>query len=147
MRVRKLLLIHPKRSIRALIKKYIFSELSDIQIHEADGSPSALDLINTAAFDVIILPGQLEQLEIADLKACQMASEENLQTPVIIISESESDHPIEELGAQNFDHIVELRKRPAELIQKINAACNPREWRKDEHNTIGKGRYPIILGQ
>jgi hypothetical protein len=39
MRIRKLLLVHPGRSIRALIKKYIFAELSDIELP----MPAAVD--------------------------------------------------------------------------------------------------------
>ncbi len=132
MRVRKLLLIHPKRSTRALIKKYIFSELSDIETLEAEGGPNALHLINTEAFDVIVTADRLKAMELIRLKEKQMASQANAQTPLIVISESESNHHRNELAQQGFDRVVQIRMRPADLIQKINAVCNPRDWRKDD---------------
>lgn len=131
MRIRKVLLVHPSRSIRALIKKYIFEELSDIEITEAQDGRQALDHINDKGFDVVVATDRLKDMEVAEFRSGQESVAHNGHTPLIVISESESDHDRNNLLKQGFDRVVQIRVRPADLIKKINAVCNPRDWRRD----------------
>ena len=131
MRIRKLLLVHPSRSIRALIKKYVFAELSDIDIFEAESGRQALEQMVPDGFDIIICTDLLKDMAVTELKTNQQATAANGHTPLIIISESESNHVRNELVAQGFDRVVQIRVRPADLIHEINALCNPRDWRRD----------------
>jgi CheY-like chemotaxis protein len=131
MRIRKLLLVHPGRSIRALIKKYIFAELSDIEIGEADGGQHALEQLGAKGYDVIISSEQLKDMGLEQFKNHQEATAPNGHTPLIILSESESDDDRDGLVQQGFDHVVQIRVSPADLIKKINTVCDPRNWRKD----------------
>jgi DNA-binding response OmpR family regulator len=131
MRVRKLLLIHPTRSTRGLIKKYIFSELGDIEISEAQGGSEAVSAAKTEHFDVIIAADELKDISIAEFRHELLAKEPDNALPLIIISESESPRVRNELVEQGFDRVVQIRLRPSDLIHKINAVCDPRTWRKD----------------
>lgn len=131
MRIRKLLLVHPSRSIRALIKKYIFAELSDIEMGEADSGQQALEQLAAKGYDVIISSEQLKDMGLEEFKKHQEATAPNGHTPLIIMSESESDHVRDGLVRQGFDRVVQIRVSPADLIKKINAVCDPRQWRKD----------------
>lgn len=131
MRVRKLLLVHPTRSTRGLIKKYIFSELSDIEIDEAQCGQDAVSLQPISDFDVIITADELKDMRITELKQKLEAANGPNPVPLIIISESESAHVRNELVEQGFDRVVQIRVRPSDLIHKINAVCDPRTWRKD----------------
>jgi DNA-binding response OmpR family regulator len=131
MRIRKLLLVHPSRSIRALIQKYIFAELTDVEIREADSGQQALFQTRQKSYDVIISAEQLKDTGLSEFKTDLEATAPNGHTPLIIISESESAHARNNLVQQGFDRVVQIRLRPAELIEKINAVCNPRQWRKD----------------
>lgn len=131
MRIRKLLLVHPSRSIRALIKKYIFAELSDIEMGEAESGQHALDQLGDKGYDVIISSEQLKDMDLDEFKNHQEATAPNGHTPLIIISESESDHVRDGLVQQGFDRVVQIRVSPGDLIKKINAVCDPRKWRKD----------------
>ena len=83
MRIRKLLLIHPKRAIRALIKKYIYSELADIEIQEAGDDSIVFDLIESQPFDVIVSADQLKAMEVTRLKEGLLTSKTNGETPLI----------------------------------------------------------------
>lgn len=131
MRIRKVLLVHPSRSIRALIKKYVFAELSDIEITEARDGRQALDHISDKVFDVIVSTDQLKDMGLMEFKSNQESTAHNGYTPLIVISESESEHDRNKLLQQGFDRVVQIRVRPADLIKKINAVCNPRDWRRD----------------
>lgn len=131
MRIRRLLLVHSSRSTRALIKKYVYSELSDIEISEAENGRQALEEMVPNRFDIIICSDQLKDMEIAELKTNQQATPVNGHTPLIIISESESSHVRNELVSRGFDRVVMIRIRPADLIDKINTLCDPRNWRRD----------------
>lgn len=147
MRIRKLLLVHPSRSIRALIMKYVYAEMSDIEIAEAEGGRQSLDLMATAQFDIIACSDQLRDMAITELKTQMQATPTNVHTPMIIISESESNHVRNELVALGFDRIVQIRVRPADLIYKINALCNPRKWRRDTRYHIPNMAVTITMQQ
>lgn len=131
MRVRKLLLIHPTRSTRGLIKKYIFSELGDIEVSEAQSGSEAATALTTERFDVIIAADELKDMSIAEFRQELLAAIPDNALPLIIISESESPHVRNELVEQGFDRVVQIRLRPSDLIRKINAVCDPRAWRRD----------------
>jgi DNA-binding response OmpR family regulator len=131
MRVRKLLLIHPTRSTRGLIKKYIFSELGDIEVSEAESGSEAASAFKAERFDIIIAADELKDMSIAQFKQELVAAMPNNALPLIIISESESLHVRNVLVEQGFDRVVQIRLRPSDLIHKINAVCDPRTWRKD----------------
>lgn len=131
MRIRKLLLVHPVRSTRGLIKKYIFSELSDIDICEAQGGSDAVAMVHNQRFNVIIAADKLKDMSVSQFKAELESVFTDGDIPLIIISESESVHARNELVEQGFDRVVQIRIRPSDLIYKINAVCNPRTWRKD----------------
>ncbi len=145
MRIRSLLLIHPKRSIRALITKYVYSELADIEIRESNGDPPVLDLIDSQAFDVIVTADRLDGMELTRLKASQTGSPTNCRTPLIVISDSESNHHRNALVERGFDRVVQIRKRPADLIRKINDVCNPRGWRRDDRFHLPDAKVSVHL--
>lgn len=131
MRIRKILLVHSSRSTRGLIKKYIFSELNDTEIHDAQSGQDGLTQLNNNSFDVIVASDQLKDITITEFRTAVSSTTPNSHSPLIIISESESRQVRNELVEQGFDRVVLIRVRPADLIQKINAVCDPRAWRQD----------------
>ena len=131
MRIRRLLLVHPGRSIRALIKKYIFAELSDVEIIEAGSGLSALAQLKAGPFDVIISAEHLENMGLEDFASKLEAIKPQGRAALIVISDRETDQVRGDLTQQGFEHVVQLRVRPADLIDRINRVCDPRKWRKD----------------
>ena len=131
MRVRRLLLIHPTRSTRGLIKKYIFSELGDIEVSEAQCGSEAANEYKAHHFDVIIAADKLKDMSLSQFRQELLVATPDNALPLIIISESELPHARNELVEQGFDRVVQIRLRPSDLIHKINAVCDPRAWRKD----------------
>jgi CheY-like chemotaxis protein len=131
MRVRKLLLVHPIRSTRGLVKKYIFSELSDIEISEAQSGSEAASALKAGSFNVIIATTELKDMSLAEFRRGLLTAMPNGALPLIVISESESLHARNQLVEQGFDRVVQIRLRPSDLIHTINAVCDPRTWRKD----------------
>ncbi|MBI5897132.1 MAG: response regulator [Desulfobacterales bacterium] len=138
MRIRQILLVHPNRSTRALIKKYIFSELSDVEFFECDNGCSALADLNMNPFDVVIVTTRLIDMPAIELKSKLAETAHNEMTPFIILSEDENGDDRQRLQQLGFQHVVALRVRPAGLIEKINEVCDPRMWRKDKRFYIPK---------
>jgi DNA-binding NarL/FixJ family response regulator len=131
MRIRKLLLVHPNRSTRGLIKKYILSELNDTEIYDALSGQDGLKQFSAINFDVIIASDQLKDLSVTEFRTGLDAARPNGPSPLVLISESESKNVRNELVALGFDRVAQLRIRPTDLIRMINAVCDPRTWRKD----------------
>lgn len=132
MRIRQILLVHPNRSTRALIKKYIFSELSDVEFFESDNGCNALADLNMNPFDVVLVSDRIIDIPAIELKAKLAETTHNEMTPIIVLSEEENGDEHLRLRQLGFQHVVALRIRPAELIEKLNEVCDPRKWRKDK---------------
>jgi DNA-binding response OmpR family regulator len=143
MRIRKLLLVHSSRSIRGLIKKYVFAELSDIDIIEAESGRKALEQMANQRFDIVACTDRLKDMALMDLKAQQQDTPTNSRTPFVVVSENESAHACNELASQGFDQVVQIRVRPADLIRRINTLCDPRNWRRDTRYHIPSMRVTI----
>jgi len=143
MRIRKLLLVHSGRSMRALIKKYIFAELSDIEITEAPSGQSALVQLKAGRFDVIVSAEHLEDMRLEGFASELEAFSPMGRAGLIVISDSEDDLSREALVQQGIEHIVQIRLRPADLIESINRACDPRKWRKDPRYHIPNAHVTI----
>lgn len=143
MRIRKLLLIHSGRSTRALIKKYIFAELSDTDIIEADGGLQALEQIEQKDFDIIITAERIKDMDLEAFKGRLAAALPNGLSSLIVISESEADRDRGVLVRQGFEHVVQIRVCPSDLIRKINKVCDPRKWRKDARYHISNASVVI----
>lgn len=131
MRIRKLLLVHSGRSIRALIKKYIFAELSDIEIIEVGSGQAALVQLETSSSDVIISAEHLKDMALKEFATQLDAIKPGSRMNLIVISDSESDQAREALLQKGFRIVVQIRLRPADLIESINLVCDPRRWRKN----------------
>lgn len=136
MRMRHILLAHPTRSSRALIKKYVFAELGDVEFVEADTGESALAELNMNPFDMVVVTTEMPDMTTVALRSKMAETRHNAVTPLIVLSEDENGANREMLTRQGFEHVVTIRVRPSELIQKINAVCNPRQWRKDDRYYI-----------
>jgi CheY-like chemotaxis protein len=147
MRIRKLLLVHPSRSIRGLIKKYVYAELSDIEIIEAESGRQAIDRMAAQQFDIVACTDRLKDVALTDLKTQEQGTPTNRRTPFVVVSESESAHTRNELVSQGFDHVVQIRVRPADLILKINKLCDPRNWRRDTRYHIPSMHVTINMHQ
>jgi CheY-like chemotaxis protein len=145
MRIRKLLLVHPGRSIRGLITKYVYAELSDIDIVEAENCKQALEHLTKQKFDIVACTDQLKDMQLMDLKTKQQETPSNSRTPFVVISESESGHTRNHLVSRGFEHVVQIRVRPADLILKINKLCDPRNWRRDTRYHIPSMRVTVNM--
>lgn len=147
MRMRHILLVHPTRSIRALIKKYVFAELGDVEFVEAENGENAIAELNMNAFDTVVATTELLDMPAAQLRTKMAETNHNTATPFIALSEDENGNNQETLSQLGFEHVVQIRVRPAELIQKINAVCNPRQWRKDKRYYLPNTKVVLQTGE
>jgi DNA-binding NarL/FixJ family response regulator len=145
MRIRQILLIHPARSIRGLIKKYVFAELCDIAFRETESGQEAFSELCLHSFDVVIVSAGLKDMTPAELSTRMAETDHNADTPCIVLSEDENGMDIGEFMRQGLEHVVMMRVRPADLIRKINQVCNPRDWRKDKRFYIPQAEVAVYL--
>lgn len=118
---RRILLIHARHATRYLLRNYILGELPDLRISDVDDIVAANSLIQSERFDVIIVSSQFD---------CRELRTVGDDLPIIILSEKDSDVVQNDKPDNGFYRVVELRKRPMDIIYNINVVCNPRQRRK-----------------
>jgi hypothetical protein len=118
---RRLLLIYPIHATRYLLKNYILGELPDLKISDVDDIAAADSLLRSESFDVIVVSSQSDVRDLRNLGD---------DLPIIVLAEKESVVMQNDKPINGFYRVVELRKRPMDIIHSINDACNPRHRRK-----------------
>ena len=68
MGIRNFLLVDSSRSIRTMIKKYVFAELGDVEIVESDCGQDARNHLFNHSFDLVICNSDLADMHIIDLQ-------------------------------------------------------------------------------
>lgn len=146
MQFRQILLVHPSRGFRGLIKKFVFAEFSDIEITETDSTEEALRLAASRTFNAVLAAGDADPRVtysfMTDLKESRCSS----QTPFIVLCEQDCGKIPQPNQVERFEHVVRIRLRPADLIRKINEVCNPRQLRKDERYFLPNARLAVTGG-
>ena len=146
MQFRQILLVHPSRGFRGLIKKFVFAEFSDIEITETDTTEEALRLAGSRAFNAVLAAGDADARFTMDFMTSLKESRCNPQTPFIVLCEKECGKIPQAEQKERFEHVVHIRLRPADLIRKINEVCNPRQLRKDERFYLPNARLAVAGG-
>lgn len=146
MRMRRILLIHSTRSIRALIMKFVFAELSDIDFIETDCGKDALTKLSAHPFNVVICTAGLVDMSSAELMAASSKTPHNATTPFVVVTEQDDDGDHSLSGAPdglNGGSVINTRLQPDALIQAINQMCNPRQWRESSRYYIPNAKVVI----
>lgn len=134
---RRILLIHARHATRYLLRNYILGELPDLRISDVDGIGAANGLIQSERFDVIIVSSQFD---------CRDLRNYGDDQSIIVLSEKDSDVVQNDKPTNGFYRVVELRKRPMDIIDNINVACNPRQRRKSPRYHIPDTQAQIQSG-
>lgn len=132
MRIRQLLLVHPSRSIRAVIEKYILAEGGDIEITSCENGENALNVLGEKWFDLVITNNELADMPLHDIKNNFEAHAQNKQIGIIALAGGRNPEDSARLVRAGLANFISPPIDPKDLIGKINQICNPRKWRESE---------------
>lgn len=132
MRIRKLLVVHPSRSIRLVIEKYVLAEAGDIEITGCEKGDDAIALLEQRWFDIVITYHELADMPLGEMKNKFSASAQNEHIGVIVLADDRSPEASARLVRAGLGHFIMPPFDAKELIGQINQICNPRKWRESE---------------
>lgn len=147
MSLRNILVVHEARSIRNMLKTYILSELNDVLVTEATSALEALQKLQEKKFEVVICSKQTLAMEGTSLLKKMCTSATNQETPFIVVTSTGTEENMKELAGQGIQHCLISPFTPKDLRVKIDAACNPREWRTFDRFNIPGAKALIQLDQ
>lgn len=134
--MRNLLTINDSRTMRLLLKKYILSELTDIQIFEAVSAGEGLKKLELDKFDVVVCGNKMHEGDGPAIYKKMLEFPANRETPFIILTSDSAGGHLEELQTQGSVHYFKTPFSAQEFASKINAACNPRAKRSSDRVNI-----------
>lgn len=130
MRLRRILVAHPTKIIRNMIKNQILSEFTDVVVLEAPFEARAVDFLEAHEVDVVV--GEVRLLIENGLLKGIRALPTGAQLPVIGIHVHGAPAYQAELQAEGVMCCLDIPFSSLDLKQAINVACNPRTWRSSE---------------
>jgi two-component system chemotaxis response regulator CheY len=124
------LVIHHSATIQKVIRRYLLSELTDIDLTEAHSSEDGSELIHDREFDVIICGKEIEDLDGLELFERARASSTNGNAPFVLITSDSRLESLEMVRANGVEHVLVIPFSSRALAEKVQSLCNPRRWRK-----------------
>ncbi|MBE7546343.1 MAG: response regulator [Planctomycetia bacterium] len=143
--MRKIPIVHETRILRTLLKTCLISELNDVVIIEAPSASEALEKFKEQKFEVIICCMQVKQANGIDLFKELKKEEINKDTPFIIVTSTGSKENIRHLKENDIQHYFLSPFAPIELREKINTACDPRQWRAHDRISMPDAKAIIHI--
>lgn len=131
MKYRVILLIHESSLIRKSLSGYIRSELNDVKIIEAKHKYEVELILNTQNIDVILSGHRMNSFDSTFVLSKIRSSSHNSNTPLIVLSASQSKSNVEELRDLGIQHYIFPPHSSCDLISKINALYDPRKLRSE----------------
>jgi CheY-like chemotaxis protein len=119
-----------------LLKKYILSELTDIQVFEAVSAGEGLKKLELDKFDVVVCGNKMSETNGAVIYKKMLEFTANKETPFIILTSYSGEEHLDELEKQYLGHYLKTPFSAQEFAAKINSACNPRAKRSFDRINI-----------
>jgi hypothetical protein len=114
-----------------------------MDIVEIENSQVALAALQEKQFNIILISNRINDISLADFQTAKTGTRTNSQTPIIVLAENDDHGLHEENDLKDFNHVVQMRARPAELINKINFLSNPRDMRKEDRYYIPNAKVSV----
>lgn len=130
MQGRTVLVIHKSVETRQLLRRFVYSELSDVEMHEADALSTALDCLDNQRYDAIVCE---QKPAGAELAACREALLEKAPAlPFLVLVSSTGEEDLAALRAcEDVDTLV-TPFSSLDFAHRINELCDPKIRREHE---------------
>lgn len=132
MHLRNLLVIHEFETMRKILKKYILSELNDVNVFGTTPGDEGLQKLQEEQFEAVICHKDMAQIELITFYQQMQTTLLNEETPLIVITSTDTEENIEKLTEQGIEHILISPFTSAQLVAKIDAVCSPKKRRIHE---------------
>lgn len=146
MQFRRLLVANESKVSRQYLKRLILSEYDDVIVSEAASGEEALEKLKHHRFEAVLCAKEMVDISGADMlkRARDVAS--NPEMPILIVTSVHSGENIQELLDEGIQHYLVSPFAPIELRAKIDAVCNPRQWRVSPRYSIPDTTARILIG-
>ncbi|MDH4121088.1 MAG: response regulator [Deltaproteobacteria bacterium] len=129
MRFRNILLVHPARTVREMMRSYCYGELDDVRVKEAESAQQAKTLLSEQAFHLVISALELDSMDASGILGVLRQTALNSQTPLLVVSASSDTQKLVRLQEKGIHHIQTIPVSPWDFAHKVNQLCDPRGWR------------------
>jgi len=140
MRLRHILLVHEQRSIRNVIKMLTLSDLTDVQIVEAQSKAEALVQLQHTVFDLILCGNEMTHDSGVDIFHAMQNMLQTQPPPFLLLTSLVNNAAFDRLRLAGIQHWLVTPFTAQTLVAKINELCDPRGWRGNKRMNVPGAR-------
>ena len=134
--MRNILVINESKTMRTLLRRYILSELSDFEVHDAASGEEAIQKLQEMKVELIISGNKMRGMDGPSIHRIIHEIPSHRQTPFMVITSSKAEEELLDLLKKGVEHFLISPFTSADLGIKINTICNPRSWRTQDRLSI-----------
>ncbi len=132
MSLRRLLAIHQTPKIRDVIRRFLASEMSDIEVEEAGSAAEAIQRLEQERFDIVLCATTIDGMDGRAISAKMRSIPLNQEAHFILLISSGKEGPLTESLRRGFENYMHIPFTAKELARKVNEKVDPRTWRRHE---------------
>lgn len=147
MRRRQVLIIHDSPMIRKVVKRYMLSEMNDVNPVEVENADLGVERICENEVDLVICGCEMSKLDGVSFHEKMRAESANRETPFLLITSNNKDEHLQELCQRGIENFLIIPFTAGELAEKVNDLCNPRGLRRHERVSVPGTRVVMHMGE
>lgn len=134
--LRYILLIHESKTIRAIIRNYVMSELSDVSIVEVSSPQQSLEEFDDIRYDIVFSGREMSGMDGFTLIRELRSSSLNSETPFVMVSSGTVTEEILSRLEEGKEFYLTMPFSPHDLSILVNNLADPRRLRRFERVSI-----------
>lgn len=126
---RRILIIHESGTFQTIIKRALFAEVPDVDLHIASSAPEAVDLLDRESFDMVISANEMEYMNGDGVFEIMKESGRHNKTGFLLLTSKLDLQNRKLFKSKGISNVLSLPFKAGELAREVEKLSQPREWR------------------
>jgi len=122
------------------------AEVPDLELHTADSSLEAIELLKKESFDMVISANEMEQMNGTDVHLHMRDSGRHNTTGFLLLTSKLDKQNKKIFKEKRIDNVLKLPFKAGELARQVDLLSVPREWRRHLRIDVPGTKVRIHLG-
>lgn len=129
---RSVLVVHESVTLRRIMQRQILSELTDVDVQESPSAADAVVLLDKEPFQLVICGNEIGGMNGVTIYERMAKSGHNRSTPFLLLTSSPTPENLARFNQRGITNVLAVPCKAKDLAGRINALCDPRQWRRHD---------------
>ncbi len=145
MKKRRILIIHESSVFQSILKRTLFAEVPDVDLHAVFSARDAVKRLEEETFDMVISANEMSHMNGTDIFDGMKASGRHKMSGFLLLTSKLDPKNREFFKSRGIDNVLKLPFQAGELSRAVEGLSTAREWRRHRRFVIPDTRVLIQM--